>query len=260
MNKRVIWIDWDDTIGDWEGEARAAQQEIYDKYEIAKTGVGFEDWYKNYHEHNAELWKRYAKGEVDRPFLMRDRFLYPIEKAGFDTAPRKKEEVADEMSARFLAHSKTHFAFIEGAEEVVKALAEKYVVTIVSNGFAEVQHKKLAASGLADRLSGVILSEEVGVKKPNREILDIAFARNKAEIEDLKREEVVMVGDSWSSDIEGAWNAGVDAIWIPLPSVGEEEVKACVAEWEKRKAAAGEGAASLYVIKSIKELLNCLES
>ena len=76
--KRSVFIDWDDTLGDWGTAARLAQEDVYQQFRISEWGVGFEDWYEVYHTHNAELWHLYGHGQIDRPFLMMDRSLPTI--------------------------------------------------------------------------------------------------------------------------------------------------------------------------------------
>lgn len=220
--KKAVFIDWDDTLGDWGTAARLAQEDVYQQFKIAEWGVPFEDWYEAYHTHNAELWHLYGHGQIDRPFLMMDRFLHPIcaVKGIAKEDGEAFKPLAMEMSALFLAQTNAHFRLLPDAREVVAYLAGKYALTVVSNGFAEVQHYKLEKSGLLPCFRHVVLSEEVGALKPGARIFEVAMEMNRRELPNLEKEEVVMVGDSWGSDIEGAMNAGIDAVWIsPEPSV-----------------------------------------
>ena len=220
--KKAVFIDWDDTLGDWGTAARLAQEDVYQQFKIAEWGVPFEDWYEAYHTHNAELWHLYGHGQIDRPFLMMDRFLHPIcaVKGIAKEDGEAFKPLAMEMSALFLAQTNAHFRLLPDAREVVEYLAGKYALTVVSNGFAEVQHYKLEKSGLLPYFRHVVLSEEVGALKPGARIFEVAMEMNRRELPNLEKEEVVMVGDSWGSDIEGARNAGIDAVWIsPEPSV-----------------------------------------
>ena len=98
---------------------------------------------------------------------------------------------------------------MDGAEELVRYLAEKYPLTIVTNGFVEVQYEKFDKSGLRDCFAHIVLSEEVGCQKPNQRIFEEALRRNG-----LAAAEVIMIGDSWNSDIQGAINACIDQIWV----------------------------------------------
>ena len=193
-----------------------AQEDVYQQFKIAEWGVPFEDWYEAYHTHNAELWHLYGHGQIDRPFLMMDRFLHPIcaVKGIAKEDGEAFKPLAMEMSSLFLAQTNAHFRLLPDAREVVAYLAGKYALTVVSNGFVEVQHYKLEKSELLPYFRHVVLSEEVGALKPGARIFEVAMEMNRRELPNLEKEEVVMVGDSWGSDIEGAMNAGIDAIWI----------------------------------------------
>ena len=113
------------------------------------------------------------------------------------------------MGAEFLRLTNEYFSVLPGTPEVVRALAKKYPLTIISNGFKEVQYYKFAHAGLTDCFSHTIISEEVGINKPQPEIFRIALEKNG-----VAAEEAVMIGDSYSSDIEGAKAAGIDQIWL----------------------------------------------
>ena len=113
------------------------------------------------------------------------------------------------MGDAFLRLTNTHFSVLPGAAEVVRALAKRYPLTIISNGFKEVQYYKFAHSGLADCFTHTLISEEVGINKPQPEIFRIALRLNG-----VNADEAVMIGDSYSSDIAGAKAAGIDQIWL----------------------------------------------
>lgn len=221
--KKAVFIDWDDTLGDWNSAAMAAQRDVYQQFGIAAWGVDFERWFEVYHVHNGELWHRYSHGGIDKEGLMLDRFLHPICVA----KGIAKEDggafggLAMQMSDYFLERTNAHFRLLPDARETVEYLADKYALTVISNGFAEVQHYKLKASGLLPYIKHVVLSDEVGVMKPAAGIFEIALQMNREEFQVIEKQDVVMIGDSWNSDIEGARNAGIEAIWIGGAS-GEE--------------------------------------
>ena len=91
----------------------------------------------------------------------------------------------------------------------MKYLAPKYPLTIISNGFKEVQYYKFEHSGLAPYFTHTLISEEVGINKPQPGIFEIALQRNG-----IAADEAVMIGDSYSSDIAGAKAACIDQLWI----------------------------------------------
>ena len=240
---KAVLIDWDDTIGDFIGAAKLALQEMYDKYHLSDYFASHEEFVSLYKPHNIELWDKYGKDLVTKAFLRVDRFLWPLlhgSKVGErQEAKGERQELtalAEQMSEDFLHLTTAHFSLLEGAEALVRYLAEKYPLTVVTNGFVEVQYEKFDRSGLRDCFAHIVLSEEVGCQKPNPRIYEEALRMNG-----VSAEEAVMIGDSWNSDIQGAINAGIDQIWIrksqdPLP----------------------EGQSATYIVKSLSEVMEIL--
>jgi len=220
---KAIFIDWDDTIGDWSSAAYAAQQELYAKYGLQQYCGSFENWFALYHAHNDLLWEQYGRSEITKEFLQRDRFLYPLAQAAgggeaLMQSPRFVQ-MADAMGADFLDLTNRFFRLMPDAAEVVRALAERWPLTVLSNGFVEVQYYKLMHSGLRDCFAHVVLSEEAGVQKPDPQIYRIALQRNNEMfvsqgLAPISEKDVLMIGDSYSSDIRGAIAAGIDQLWI----------------------------------------------
>ena len=240
---KAVLIDWDDTIGDFIGAAKLALQEMYDKYHLSDYFASHEEFVSLYKPHNIELWDKYGKDLVTKAFLRVDRFLWPLlhgskvgEKQEATGERQDLTALAEQMSEDFLHLTTAHFSLLEGAEELVRNLAEKYPLTVVTNGFVEVQYEKFDRSGLRDCFAHIVLSEEVGCQKPNPRIYEEALRMNG-----VSAEEAVMIGDSWNSDIQGAINAGIDQIWIrksqdPLP----------------------EGQSATYIVKSLAEVMEIL--
>ena len=239
----AVLIDWDDTIGDFIGAAKLALQEMYDKYHLSDYFASHEEFVSLYKPHNIELWDKYGKDLVTKAFLRVDRFLWPLlhgskvgEKQEAKGERQELTALAEQMSEDFLHLTTAHFSLLEGAEELVRYLDKKYPLTVVTNGFVEVQYEKFDRSGLRDCFAHIVLSEEVGCQKPNPRIYEEALRMNG-----VSAEEAVMIGDSWNSDIQGAINAGIDQIWIrksqdPLP----------------------EGQSATYIVKSLAEVMEIL--
>ena len=213
---KAVFIDWDDTIGDFLGAAKLALQDMYEKYNLSEYFASFEEFFLLYKPHNIELWDKYGKDLVTKEYLSFDRFFFPLmhgsrvgERLKVKGERQEVAALAEQLSEDFLNMTTARFSLLEGAEELVRYLAAKYSLTVVTNGFVEVQYEKFDKSGLRDCFSHIVLSEEVGCQKPNPRIFEEALRMNG-----LQAEEVVMIGDSWSSDIQGAINAGIDQIWI----------------------------------------------
>ena len=245
---KAVFIDWDDTIGDFVGAAKLALQDMYEKYNLSEYFASFEEFFLLYKPHNIELWDKYGKDLVTKEYLSFDRFFFPLmhgskfaSTAQRSTASRTSDlqlitALAEQLSEDFLNMTTARFSLLEGAEELVRYLAAKYPLTVVTNGFVEVQYEKFDKSGLRDCFSHIVLSEEVGCQKPNPRIFEEALRMNG-----LQAEDVVMIGDSWNSDIQGAINAGIDQIWVrksqdPLP----------------------EGQSATYLVQSLSEVMEIL--
>ena len=235
---KAVFLDWDDTIGDFHGAADLALAQMYEKYQLDRYFASLDEFVGLYKPHNLELWAKYGEDKVTKEYLSLDRFLFPLMHGSLYPNGETAQVVrlAMTMSDDFLALTTAHFSLLPGAEELVRYLAEKYPLTIVTNGFIEVQYEKFDKSGLKDYFSHIVLSEEVGCQKPNPRIFEEALRMNG-----LQAEEVVMIGDSWNSDIQGAINAGIDQIWI-----------------RKSKDPLPEGQSATYLVQSLSEVMEIL--
>ena len=245
---KAVFIDWDDTIGDFIGAAKLALQEMYDKYHLCDYFASLEEFVSLYKPHNLELWDKYGKDLVTKEYLSFDRFFFPL-MHGSRVGERLKVKgerqgvaaLAEQLSEDFLNLTTARFSLLEGAEELVHYLAKKYPLTVVTNGFVEVQYEKFDKSGLRDCFAHIVLSEEVGCQKPNPRIFEEALRMNG-----LQAEDVVMIGDSWNSDIQGAINAGIDQIWIKKNKEPGAENQDTIVQ------------TATYIVKSLSDVMNIL--
>ena len=97
------------------------------------------------------------------------------------------------------------------AIKVLDYLKNKYPLTIISNGFREVQYKKINSSGIQHYFTHIVLSEEADASKTDPRIFKHALQLNNA-----LAHEAIMIGDSYDADIRGAKNTGIDQIYFPL--------------------------------------------
>lgn len=205
----ALFLDWDDTIGDFMGASARSLQEMYVHYGLDRIYSRYEDFCQVYQAHNTQLWERYGTGEVRKDYLEFDRFFYPLICGPEQLPVAEALQIAPRMAADHLRHTTDYFAPLPGAVEAVQALSRKYRLIVVSNGFSEVQYTKIDRSGLRECFEDIVLSEEVGIQKPNPGIYHLALERNG-----LSADEVLMIGDSHFSDISGAAAAGIDQLWL----------------------------------------------
>lgn len=201
MYKHIL-IDLDDTLWDFKANSKVAMQEIFNDYELIKYYDSFESFHAIYMEKNHQLWEQYAKGEITKEYLSLERFLYPLRIVGVEN-----EQLAKQLGEDFLHRTTMQTQLVEGAIELLDYLKNKYTLSIVSNGFVEVQYIKLRRSGLLPYFTHIFLSEEIGYQKP-----DIRFFQAVLEKLGAKNTDCLVIGDNYQTDIQGAQNANINAI------------------------------------------------
>ncbi len=203
MYKHIL-IDLDDTIWDFRRNSKIAMQEIFYDYELNQFYNSFESFYDVYMIKNHQLWDQYAKGEITKDFLSLERFLYPLRIAGNENV-----ELAKKLGEDFLYRTTMQTNLIDGAIETLEYLKDKgYTLSIISNGFVEVQYTKLRCSGLLPYFANVFLSEEIGYQKPDTRFFQTVLDRLNA-----TPAECLVIGDNFQTDVQGAQNANIRALF-----------------------------------------------
>jgi putative hydrolase of the HAD superfamily len=200
-----IFFDLDHTLWDFETNSKKALTQIFEENQLTEKGVpSFEKFHEKYVPINDRYWARYHNGIVTKEQVRHGRF--------FDTLREFKisdSELAEKMAESYVTISPRMNALFPDAVDVLKYLQEKYKLHLITNGFAEVQWIKIEHSGLKPFFEHIIISEEVGTQKPNKEIFEIAMDRAATHAE-----ECIMIGDNYSTDIVGAKNAGMDQVFF----------------------------------------------
>lgn len=194
MRYKNLFFDLDDTLWACSLNARDTFEEMYHKYRYERFFDSFEHFYGIYKERNEQLWKEYGEGKVTKDELNRQRFLHPLEAVGWGDAV-----LAKQFSEDFFTVIPTKKKVMPHAKETLDYLHGRYNLFILSNGFRELQYRKMQSAGLLHYFKQVILSEDLGVMKPWPAIFHFALSATQSTLG-----QSLMIGDSWDNDIMGA--------------------------------------------------------
>lgn len=205
MYKYLLW-DVDGTILDFLASEAYAIRFLFEKYNIGKCS---DEMLKMYSDINLKYWQKLERGELTKPEILIGRFKEFFGIIGADL------NLAESFNEEYQVTLGDHIEFVDGAEEILKSQKGKYVLAAVTNGTKVAQEKKLHLSGLDKVFDEIFISENVGYEKTNKEFFDYVFHNLGVKY----KNEVLIIGDSLTSDIKGGYQAGIDTCWFnPLHS------------------------------------------
>jgi len=199
-------------LWDFNANAFHALQEVFSCYGLHLSNVRFLDFFRVYSDFNRGLWDAWRQGKVVKNELICLRFQYTIDKLQIRNID------PDEMNELYLIEMSKQKRLIDGTENLLSYLKLKgYKLFIITNGFTRMQHKKMESSGIKDYFGKIYISEEIKSAKPAKKIFEYALKSSNA-----RKSGSLMIGDNFETDITGALDFGMDAMYLELS--GKKEI------------------------------------
>lgn len=200
MIKIILW-DIDATLLDFLKSERMALKKAFAHFGLGECP---DSKVAEYSAINQSYWNRLETGELTKEQVLVGRF------EEFLSVNDYNDVDAEKFCEYFEASLPDCVEFMGNAESVIKTLSKTYKQYAVTNGAKAVQEKKLAVSGIEKILNGVFISDDVGFAKPSKEFFDVVLKN----ISSVNTDEIMIVGDSLTSDIKGGNNMGFKTCWF----------------------------------------------
>ena len=196
---KILLLDVDDTLLDFKAAERDGICEVLKAYGEEPD----EEKIARYSKLNEGLWKAFERGEIKRDTIMEVRFGRFFAKLG-------KEVNGPEAEKLYREQLNNSTVIIDGALEILEYLSGKYDLYVITNGVSKTQYNRLDKSGIGRYMKDIFVSEDAGCQKPRKEFFEYCFER----LGTSDVSQMLVIGDSLSSDIRGGNNAGIDTCWF----------------------------------------------
>jgi len=201
-NIEHIFFDLDHTLWDFDRNSALAFKEIFENQNIK---LDVDDFLQVYMPINFKYWEQYRNNTVTKEGLRYGRLKDSFDRLKFETQDTTINLIAD----NYIEYLPNNNYLLEGSLEMLDYLSQYYKLHIITNGFEEVQHKKMQNSAILDYFDTITTSEDAGVKKPHPLIFEKAIKKSGADVSNS-----VMIGDNLEADIVGAHQFGLHVIHL----------------------------------------------
>lgn len=199
MKYKVLLFDADETLLDFSKAERSALKNAFSHAGISPDGNLCDEFSKI----NQSLWKAFENGEIEKSEIIKMRFKKTFEHFNIPYSPNIGIE------AFYQEALSSEHALIAHAEEVCRKLSKTYSMYIITNGLYITQKRRLSDSGILLYFNGYFVSENVGYQKPSKQYFDEVLKS----IGSPSKKDILIIGDSCSSDINGGHTSGIDTCW-----------------------------------------------
>ena len=209
MKIEHVFFDLDHTLWDFEKNSDLTFHKLFKDYSIDLEVSSFLAVYKPI---NLKFWRLYREEKISKENLRYQRLKEAFDFVNYDAS----DDLINVLAIKYIEIMPNFNHLFVGTFDILDYLKEKYQLHIITNGFEEVQSRKMKSSNIDHYFNQVITSESVGVKKPNPRVFEYAL-----NIANASKENSIMIGDSIEADIEGALNFGLKAIHCDFENTGD---------------------------------------
>jgi len=202
MEIKHIFFDLDHTLWDFEKNSALTFRKIFRECEI---DFPVDQFMKHYMPINHRYWKMYRENKIKQDELRYCRLKDTFQALNFDAS----DQLISLLSEQYIQNLSEQTALLPYTLDILTYLQDKYQLHIITNGFDQVQYKKLKNSAIDTYFKTVTTAEEVSYKKPHPKVFHHAL--NKAQ---ANKKESLMIGDNLEADIHGAIQIGMQAIHL----------------------------------------------
>ena len=199
-----LFFDLDNTLWDFESNSKLAMKATVSEMKLMNQIHNFDAFFEYYEAVNSKLWEAYRKKLIRKADLIERRFNKTLEH--FDLLGIDALEM-NSVYLQLMPLQKKLFPDVIETLEYLKG--KRYPMHIITNGFSEVQHRKIESSGLDKYFDRIFISEEIQAPKPDKRIFQHALKCCNS-----KKSRSIMIGDSWESDILGARAMGISQVFV----------------------------------------------
>ncbi len=200
-----IFFDLDHTLWDHHYNSKIALGEVFELFQLQEIGIpSIEQFYHKFNEVNHKLWLDYERSKISQAELRHIRFRQVFSQLGVNN-----HDSCDQVSDTYLDISPKKPHLLPYTKEILDYLSPKYPLHIITNGFDEIQDVKMNSGGIKHYFKHIITSQNSGHKKPDPEIFHYALEQVGA-----KPRECLMIGDTFYTDVLGAMQVGIDAVFF----------------------------------------------
>jgi 2-haloacid dehalogenase len=214
LKYEAILIDADDTLFDFHRAEFFALERTFADHRLQ---IPVDSFITKFREINAAVWREYETGQSTSAVIRTKRFIQLLRYLGLDGNPAVDPQ---SVSDSFIQHLAEAAFLVEGALELLETLRGSVPLILLTNGVSVVQRSRLAAANIEDYFRGIVISEEVGVQKPDPEVFRIALehatGNHGVATGRIAPNRAIMIGDNLHSDIQGALTSGLDACWFNI--------------------------------------------